>query len=126
MAVSQAGIDRLMGDETTPAPVPETPTAPVGPRPIDAKNMRSVLNLTVPVTVSVAYRHMPISTILEIRVGTIVEFDVPVDADLTLEVAGQPIGTGHAVKIGEHFGLRIMKIEPIQQRIDAMGPRSST
>ena len=53
------------------------------------------------------------------------EFDVPVDADLTLEVAGRPIGKGHAVKIGENFGLRILKIDPVQQRIDAMGPGGS-
>lgn len=125
MTVSQADIDRLTGGESTPAPDPETPAAPVDPRPIDPRNMRSVLNLTVPVTVSLAERHMAVSAILAIRVGTIVEFDVPVDTDLTLEVAGRSIGKGHAVKIGEHFGLRILKIDPVQARIGAMGPSSS-
>ena len=64
--------------------------------------------------------------ILAIRVGTIIEFDVLFDAELTLCLANQPIGKGHAVKAGENFGLRITSINTVQDRIAALGKGSSS
>jgi flagellar motor switch/type III secretory pathway protein FliN len=64
---------------------------------------------------------MAVEMILSIRVGTILEFDVPFDAELTLCVANQPIGSGHAVKVGENFGLRIVNIDTVKDRIEALG-----
>jgi flagellar motor switch/type III secretory pathway protein FliN len=56
-------------------------------------------------------------------VGTIVEFEVPFDSELALQVANRTIGRGQAVKVGENFGLRITSIEPVPKRIDALGGR---
>jgi len=77
----------------------------------------------VPVSVVLAERLMTIDEIVATQAGTIIEFDVPFDSELTLYVANSEIGHGQAVKIGENFGLRINRIGTVRQRIDAMrGP----
>lgn len=82
-----------------------------------------ILELSVPVSVVLAERLMTIDEIVATQAGTIIEFDVPFDSELTLYVANSEIGHGQAVKIGENFGLRINRIGTVRQRIDAMrGP----
>jgi len=88
-----------------------------------ATNLPRILGLNVPVSVMLADRLMPIDAILRMNVGTIIEFDVPFDSELVLEVADLPIGRGHAVKVGENFGLRITNIGSLKDRIHAMGGR---
>ena len=82
--------------------------------------MQRILGLSVPVSVTLAERYLDIETILATKVGTIIEFGVPFDSELTLNVAGHPIGTGQAVKIGENFGLRVNQIAGVRDRIEAM------
>jgi flagellar motor switch protein FliN/FliY len=101
-----------------PASAPPKP-APQEPKP--PAEVQRILAISVPLAVMLAERYMPIESILEVTAGTIVEFDVPFDSDLTLEVAGRPIAQGQAVKIGENFGIRISRIGSIKQRIDALG-----
>lgn len=130
--MSQAMVDRLLtgvarsGGPTGPTPVAvhDPPKAdgvsPSNGRPRDAGVAR-ILGLSVPVTATLAERDMTIESIMGISVGTIVEFDVPVDAELTLSVANHAIGKGQAVKTGENFGLRITQIDNVERRIGAMG-----
>lgn len=92
------------------------PSCPAAP---DA--LHRALQLEVPVTAVLAERNLTIEAILAISVGTIIEFEVPCDSDLILRVANRSIGAGQAVKIGENFGIRIGIIEPVRERIDALG-----
>jgi flagellar motor switch protein FliN/FliY len=87
--------------------------------PRDPKVAR-ILGLSVPVTATLAERGMSIEAILGISVGTIVEFDVPADAELTLYVANHAIGKGQTVKTGENFGVRITQIDTVEHRIGAL------
>lgn len=82
-----------------------------------------ILGLDVPVAVVIAEQALPVESILQITVGTILEFDVSFGAELSLVVGDRTIGRGNAVKIGENFGLRITVIDSVEQRIDAMGSR---
>jgi len=110
------------GRSPTPVAVQRSPSGGVSPsngRPRDAGVAR-ILGLSVPVTATLAERDMTIESIMGISVGTIVEFDVPVDAELTLSVANRAIGKGQAVKTGENFGLRITRIDNVEHRIGAM------
>ena len=97
-----------------------TPKAPVGPAAEPAGEIARILHLSVPVSATLAERNMNIGAILAINVGAIVEFEVPVDAELTLYVANRAIGRGLAIKSGENFGVRITKIDNLQERIGAM------
>ena len=91
-----------------------------------ASNLDRILKLAVPVSVTLAERNMTIDAILAVNAGTIIEFGVPSDAELSLRVGHRMIGTGHAVKTGEKFGLRISSIKSVADRIDAMGPSASS
>ena len=79
-----------------------------------------ILGLTVPVSVVVAEQALPIESILQITVGTILEFDVSFGAELSLVVGDRTVGRGNAVKVGENFGLRITNIGTVGQRIGAL------
>lgn len=134
MGISQTDVDALFGVGSTStgddaqAPTPDSlqpeakpvPAQPVSPEAI----LKRILTLAVPVSASLAEKSMKIDSILEIEVGTIVEFDVLFDAELTLYAVDQPIGKGHAVKIGENFGLRVTRITPVHERIGALGGHS--
>ncbi len=86
-----------------------------------APAIRRLAPVRVPMIVRLAERRMSIDKILDLTVGTIVEFDRAADADLDLIANNMPIGTGNAVKCGEKFGLRVIRIEPWMQRIIAQG-----
>lgn len=96
---------------------------PTRAQPSDTRepNLRRILELCVPVSVVLAECDLRIEAILDMRVGTIIEFDVPFDADLTLFAANRRIGIGQAVKVSENFGLRVAEIGTVKERINALG-----
>ncbi len=67
-----------------------------------------------------AQRKMNVQSILGMRPGTIIEFEVPFDSELIICAGEQPIGRGQAVKVGERFGLRITSIDSVRARIEAI------
>lgn len=117
MTAPQSTIDELFRIPP-PSPSRREPSSPLSNRPQDVAR---ILSLTVPVTVTLAEREISLEAVLKINVGTILEFDVSSDNELTLNVVGEPIGTGHAVKVGENFGLRLTHILSVQDRVAAMG-----
>lgn len=80
-----------------------------------------ILEISVPVCAILAERSLPVETILKITAGTILEFDVPFGSDLSLVVGNKTLARGQAVKVGEHFGLKITAIDSLRQRIEALG-----
>ena len=135
MSISQASIDELFGEPPAPEARPADAPAPLGQVPASIPDpstlacqpgprkpsIKRILGLSVPVAVVLAERDMPIESILETTAGTIIEFEVSFDSELTLQVANRPIGSGQAVKVGENFGLRITRIGGVRDRIDALG-----
>lgn len=133
MTISQTSIDELFTPATSDgegsggvasgsAPASATAaTSMISPAPRGKGDIGRILGLSVPVGVTLAQRAMTIESILEITVGTIIEFDLAFDAELTLQVGDRTIGRGQAVKVGENFGLRITHIDSVPQRIGALG-----
>lgn len=143
MSLEQVDIDALLGAAAadaagagivdTPAPPPSpAPDVPTPPAPTDnpkeeplgaaeRDELSRLLDISVPLAVTLADREMTVEEVLEITVGTIIEFDRLFDAELLLSVADEPIGHGQAVKIGENFGLRVTHIMSPEDRVAAMG-----
>jgi flagellar motor switch protein FliN/FliY len=88
------------------------------------ENLQRLLHISTPVAVVLAQQEMSLKSILEMTIGTILEFSVPADANLALYVGNRPIATGRAMKINERFGLRITQIETVEDRIDALSSSS--
>jgi flagellar motor switch protein FliN len=84
---------------------------------------RSLLRIRVPVSVTLASKKQPISRILELGQGSIVQFDKACDEPLELEVNGHKVAQGECVKVGDKFGLRITSIVLPDERFVALGQR---
>jgi flagellar motor switch protein FliN len=120
-----AEADSLVADATSaparpaPAPVPRQP-----PKryeiPKDPEIAR-ILKLRVPVIVRLATRRMPISAVRDLSIGAIIEFEMPVESPLDLLVNNGLVGEGQCVKVGENFGLRILRICSQKDRIRSLG-----
>ncbi|MFQ5500985.1 MAG: FliM/FliN family flagellar motor switch protein [Phycisphaerae bacterium] len=126
---AQEAVDTLAGDvdamgdstavQATPAPAGPPPAQPAAaPR---SPTLDRILKLKVPVRVRLANRSMLVSEIMNLGPGTILEFDRTVDQELDLMISNRQIGCGVAVKVNEHFGLRITYIGDVKERINSLG-----
>ncbi|HBT78271.1 MAG TPA: hypothetical protein DEB39_15410 [Planctomycetaceae bacterium] len=67
----------------------------------------SLLKVRVPVAAVLARARKPIKSILELGIGSVIQFDKSCDDPIELEIDRTIIGNGEAVKVGDKFGLRI-------------------
>lgn len=71
---------------------------------------RSVLKVCVPVAVVLARARRPIKAILELGVGSVIQFDKSCDELLELEIDRTLVALGEAVKVGDKFGIRLSTV----------------
>jgi len=98
-------------------PVLNTNADPSAPTP----DVTRILKLKVPVIVRIADRKLPLSDILRLAHGSILELNRGSEEPLHLMVNNTVVGEGEAVKVGEHFGMRVTSIGDVRDRLDAMG-----
>jgi flagellar motor switch/type III secretory pathway protein FliN len=77
---------------------------------------RSLLRVKVPVVVTLAQKRQPVSRIVELGPGCIIQFDKSCEEMLDLSLGGRMIANGEAVKVGDKFGLRITSIVLPEER----------
>lgn len=111
-ATHQTVYDTATDTAYRPA-APDAQQQPHGP-------LDRVLKLKVPVIVRLAERKMRLSEILGISAGAIIEFETAFDAALDLLVNNKQVGQGQAVKVGEKFGLRVLTIGSLHDKVDAL------
>lgn len=80
-----------------------------------------LLSIQVPVIVVLAEKTMALREVLDLAVGSVIQFEKPVDAPLDLRVNNQPIAAGHAVRSDENFGLQIIRMGPVGDTIRKLG-----
>ncbi|MHC4441109.1 MAG: FliM/FliN family flagellar motor C-terminal domain-containing protein [Planctomycetota bacterium] len=83
--------------------------------------LRPVGWLEVPVIVRLAEGSKPISELINLQVGALLEFEKPADSELDLMINNQCIGRGRAVTIGERFGLQLTEVGPVGEGIGGLG-----
>lgn len=64
---------------------------------------------------------MPVSEVVALNYGAIIELPKMVDEELEILVNNKVIGTGVAVKVGEHFGIRVKSMGGLSERVSALG-----
>jgi len=104
-------------------PRPAASVTPVAPSAVPSTRIERILGIRVPVIVKLAERKMPLSNIVGLAAGAILEFDKPSDSPLDLMINNKSIGLGQAVKVGENFGLRVTHIGSVRNRIEALSTR---
>ncbi len=107
------GSTRAGGDAAEALFAPAAATAP--------SDVHRLLAIEVPVIVQLGMRRMTVGEVMRLAVGAIVEFHKPSDEELELLANNKPIGKGHAVKVGENFGIKITTVGPVKETIRKLG-----
>jgi flagellar motor switch protein FliN len=68
---------------------------------------RRLLQILVPVRVTLASQRKSVQEIIELGPGSIVKFDKTCDQPLELCIGDRPVAHGEVVKVGDKFGLKI-------------------
>jgi len=87
------------------------------PMPIQARHL---LQVRVPVSVTLAAKKQPVKQILELAPGSLIHFNKTCDQLVDVWVGEQRIAQGIAVKVGERFGLCVDHLVPPAQRLQAL------
>jgi flagellar motor switch/type III secretory pathway protein FliN len=85
--------------------------------------LHSLLQIQVPLSVTLVSKRQPLQRILELGPGSILPFDKSCTEPLTLEVAGESIAQGEVVKVGDKFGLRLTSLVLPDARLRAVEGR---
>lgn len=89
---------------------------------VTTKNIEQILRLELPVIVRLGERSMCVSEVTALAPGAIIQLTKKADCELDLLINNKRIGYGHAVKVGENFGIRLTYVGDVRQRIEALGP----
>ncbi|MDQ3329344.1 MAG: FliM/FliN family flagellar motor switch protein [Planctomycetota bacterium] len=103
----------------TESPKPMAPTKSWRePSPDDPRRARlnRVLNVPVQVAVRLAEKRIELDQLLTLGPGSLISFDKNCEDLLDLYVNNRLFGRGEAVKIGEHFGLKIDEVGSVKRR----------
>lgn len=103
------------------SPLIKSGRIPAAGQAFSQEDLTRILSIEVPIIVQLSQRTMPLSEILNLTTGSIIEFDKPADSELELRVNNKCVGSGQAVKVGENFGLRVVRIGTLRERIQALG-----
>jgi flagellar motor switch protein FliN/FliY len=86
--------------------------------------LQRILKMHVPVIVKLAERKLPLSEVMRLGPGAIIEFFKSSEEPLELLINNKAIALGDTVKVGENFGLKITQIGDVRQIIKSMGSES--
>lgn len=81
---------------------------------------QTLLELRVPLIVSIASRRATVDEVLALGPGAILEMDKSADEPLEILINNKPVGTGSPVKVGEKFGIRVTHIGSPRERAEAL------
>jgi flagellar motor switch protein FliN len=84
-------------------------------------DVQRLLAIEVPVIVQLGVRRMTVGEVMRFSVGAIIEFSKSAEEELELLVNNRPVGKGHAVKVGENFGIKLTGISSVKETIRKLG-----
>jgi len=114
-ARSTAAAQSKADVQPAPQPKPDSSRSRTGKREFPPFT-RSLLRVRVPIVVTLAEKKQPLSRIMELGPGQIIQFEKSCEETLDLEAGECRIAAGEAVKVGDKFGLRITSIVPPEER----------
>jgi flagellar motor switch protein FliN/FliY len=90
-----------------------------GPR-AETKNFALLSEVELEVSVELGRRRLPLSEVLQLTSGSVIELEKLVGEPLSLYANGRFVAEGEAVVIDEKFGIRITSLAPRAQRGEAL------
>jgi flagellar motor switch protein FliN/FliY len=84
-------------------------------------NIDLLLDVQLPVAIELGRTQMPISEILELGSGSIVELDKLAGEPVDVLVNNKPLAKGEVVVLDENFGVRITSLVSPRERLERLG-----
>ena len=86
-----------------------------------ASDLKTILELELPIIVRLAEKPMRIDDVLDWVPGCIVDLSTDAESELDLLINNIAIGQGRAVKVGENFGIRLTFVGDLNAKLAALG-----
>lgn len=102
-----------------PAQFPPLEAAPVAVE--RDRKMDLLLDLTLPVAIELGRTNLQIRDILDLRRGSVVEFEKLASEPVDVIVNGKKMAEGEVVVIEKHFGIRITNLIETSERVKSLG-----
>ena len=89
---------------------------------------QAILNLEVPLIVTIGGCEAPLRDVLNLAPGSVLKLLQSAGDELEVSVSNMPIGAGRAVKVGDNLGVRITHLGDMPARLDLARttPRAAT
>lgn len=85
-----------------------------------ATDLKTILELKVPLIVTVGQQRLAVDSVLGLGPGSIIELNKHAEDPLEILINNKQVGTGEAIKVGENFGVRLLDILSPEERVEAM------
>jgi flagellar motor switch protein FliN/FliY len=76
----------------------------------ESPNLSVLLDVPVHLTVELGACHMPLSEVLQLRIGSVVQLDKSADDPVQLSVNTKIVARGEVVVVDSRFGIKITEI----------------
>jgi len=121
---SDLGKSLASGPSGKPAPQLETP-APLAPATppaasTNSRNIELLLDVELPVALRFGKSEMPLSSILELSPGSVVELDQKIVEPVELLVGGKVVAQGEVVVLDGHYALRVTEVLNPIERLESL------
>jgi flagellar motor switch protein FliN len=83
--------------------------------------MARILKIKVPLRVEIARRRATVKEVIAFKPGTVIEFEKNSEDLLDLCAGYERVAKGEAVKVGESFGMRVLEVSTVRDRIKSLG-----
>ena len=78
--------------------------------PDDDRNLGLLMDVTVPITAEIGRTDLPLSEVLRLGPGSVIELDKSADEPVEILVNGKLLATAEVVVVGDRFGVRILDV----------------
>jgi len=76
----------------------------------DNRNLDLLMDVTVPITAEIGHNSLPLSEVLRLGPGSVIELDKSADEPVEILVNGKLLATAEVVVVGDRFGVRILDV----------------
>jgi flagellar motor switch protein FliN/FliY len=88
----------------------ELPEARDKPSPENVSNIDMLLDMTLPVSVSLGTGQIPIGKLLQLGPGSVLQLDRQVGEPADIYIRDTKVATGDIVVVDEHFAIRVRQV----------------
>jgi len=84
-------------------------------------DLDSLLGVELPIRILLGSLEMPLGDVLNLGAGSVIELNQSVNDPVTIMVNHRPVAKGEMVAIGGNYGIRILEVESMADRIRSLG-----